>query len=282
LAVLIVALANAGGFSTPADAGEETLIEKGFNLLYQLKFEEARRQFTDWQQENPKDPLSYEILAASYLFEEFYDQHVLTSEFFLNDERLLGGIQGKPNESRKINFEAANQKGQTIALAQLSVDPRNSNALFALTISTGMRANFAAILERRQLEGLSLIREAEGYARRLLRLRPEEADAWFSLGAANYIIGSLPPYKRFLLWFGQIRGNKQLGMEQLKITAEKGHYLKPFAQIFLALAAMREKQEDLALSQLLDLTAQFPENPLFQAELARLSCHCADSQHGGQ
>ena len=52
-------------------------------------------------------------------------------------------------------------------------------------------------------------------------------------------------------------------MEQLKITAEKGHYLKPFAQIFLALAAMREKQEDLARIQLLDLAAHFPDKSPF-------------------
>ena len=68
LAVLILVLADAGGFPSPAHAGEETLIEKGFNLLYQLKFAEARRPFADWQRENPKDPSSYEALATSYLF----------------------------------------------------------------------------------------------------------------------------------------------------------------------------------------------------------------------
>jgi len=271
LAVCMLALVIAGEYCSPACAGEKPLVEKGFNLLYQLKFEEARRQFAEWQKNNPQDPLGYEAVAASYLFEEFYDQKVLTSEFFLNDDLLLGGIQGKPNESRKRNFEAANQKGRSLALEQLILDPQDANALFALTISTGMRANFAAILEGRQMESLSLIKEAEEYAKRLLKLQPDEADAWLSLGAANYIIGSLPAYKRFFLWFGKIHGNKQLGMEQLKITAEKGHYLKPLAQIFLALTAIREKQEDLARIQLLDLDAHFPDNPLFRAELARLN-----------
>jgi hypothetical protein len=280
--VLVLVLAQKGEFASLAHAGEKTLIENGFNLLYQLKFGEARGQFIDWQRTDPQDPLGYEAVAASYLFEEFYKQHILTSAFFLNDERLLGGIQGKPDESRKTGFKAANQKGRELALKRLGEDPRNADALFALTISTGMRADFAAILEKRQLESLSLIKEAEGYAKRLLRQRPDEADVWLSLGAANYIIGSLPAYKRFFLWFGRIHGNKRLGMEQLQIAAEKGHYLKPFAEIFLALAAMREKQEALARSQLLDLAAHFPENPLFRAELARLDCHCDNSQQGGQ
>jgi hypothetical protein len=234
----------------------------------------------EWQQANPNDPLGYEAMAASYLFEEFYDQHVLTSEFFLDDKRLLGGIQGKPDEGRKINFNAASRKGRDIALKRLSEAPQDPNALFSLSIAAGMQADFEAILERRQLESLSLVKEAEGYAKQLIALQPENADAWLSLGVANYIIGSLPAYKRFFLWFGRIHGDKRLGMEQLQITAEKGHYLKAFAEIFLALAAMREKQDDVARNQLLDLVAHYPENPLFQRELARLGSHFATSNNG--
>lgn len=39
------------------------------------------------------------------------------------------------------------------------------------------------------MEGPSLIKEAEGYAKRLLKAQSETADTWISLGAANYIIG---------------------------------------------------------------------------------------------
>lgn len=248
----------------------KTQIECGFNLLYELKFGEARSQFTAWQKMNPDDPLGYVSMAADYLFEEFYYQEVLTSEFFLNDKRLLGGIQGKPDEGRETHFEEANQKGRNLALSRLCADPDDAEALFALTLSTGMQADFMAILEKRQMESLALIKEAQGYAERLLASRPDEADAWFSLGAANYIIGSLPAYKRFLLWFDQIHGDKRLGIKQMQITAAKGQYLKPFAKIFLALAALRDKQEEVARVLLSDLVAQFPDNPLFAAELARL------------
>ncbi len=71
-------------------------------------------------------------------------------------------------------------------------------------------------------------------------------------------------------------------MEQLQIMAEKGHYPKPFAQIFLALAAMREKQENVARRQLLDLSAHFPDNPLFKQELAHLDSHSSALKNGGQ
>ena len=254
-------------------SGVKPQVELGFNLLYGLKFSEARNQFADWQRMNAEDPLGYVATAASYLFEEFYEQHVLTSDFFLDDERLLGGIRGKPDEGRKSHFEAANQMGKTLALKRLRINWRDADALFALTVATGMQADFASILEKRPMESLSLIKEAEGYSKQLLAVRPDEADAWLSLGAANYIIGCLPAYKRFFLWFGRIHGDKQIGMEQLQIAAEKGHYLKPFAEIFLALAAMRENRMELARDNLQDLADHYPENHLFHEELARLGVH---------
>ncbi len=259
-----------------ADAVDETgtrtkaLIESGFDMLYELKFEEARIQFNAWLKTNPEDPLGEVAIAASYLFEEFYFQHVLTSEFFLDDKRLLGGIEGRPDKGRTTRFREAIQKVRNRALRRIQADSSDADALFALTLATGMQADFAGILEKHSLESLSLTKEAGGYAKRLLALQPDAADAWLALGATNYIIGSLPAYKRFFLWFGQIRGNKRLGMEQIQITAEKGHYLKPFAKIFLALAAMRENQEAVAMRQLSDLAARYPDNPLFADELARL------------
>jgi hypothetical protein len=261
---------------------EKPQIEMGFDLLYRLKFTEARIQFEAWQKMNPGDPLGYISTAASYLFEELYAQHVLTSSFFLDDDRLLGGIEGQPDEGRKTNFLAANQRGKQLALNKLNADSRDADALFTLSISAGLQSDFEAILEKHQMKSLSSIKEAEGYAHRLLALKPDQADAWFSLGAANYIIGCLPAYKRFFLWFGRIHGDKTAGMEQMRITAERGHYLKPFAEIFLALASMREKQDEEARNLLHNLVAQFPENSLFQTELARLENSSASSKNGGR
>jgi tetratricopeptide (TPR) repeat protein len=273
-------LAMACASSYEAGAVEKPQIERGFNLLYELKFREARAEFSDWQHTHPQDPLGYVAMSATFLFEEFFRQHVLTSIFFLNDERLLKGIQGTPDEGLKASFQAANQAGRELALKRLDENPHDADALFSLAISTGMQADFALILEGHQLQSLSLIKQAEGYATRLLALKPDNADAWLSLGAANYIIGCLPAYKRFFLWFGRIHGDKYLGMKELQITAEKGHYLKPFAQIFLALAAMRENREDIARTQLQDLVAHFPENPLFRDELAHLRSHGEWSNKG--
>lgn len=139
-----------------------------------------------------------------------------------------------------------------------------------MTLSLGMEADDAALIEKHQLESLGMIGEADTFAKKLLAVDPDAADAYLTLGTANYIIGSLPALKRFLLRLKGIRGDKRGGIEQLTIAATRGRYLRPFAKIILALAALREQKVSVARVQLLDLVAEFPQNPLFAGELAKV------------
>lgn len=84
------------------------------------------------------------------------------------------------------------------------------------------------------------------------------------------MIGSQALHKRLFLRFAGIRGDKREGIRQLEIVAARGGYLRPFAKILLALAALREKQTDLARAQLTALVVEFPHNPIFVGELAKL------------
>ena len=245
----------------------------GFQLLYQLKFEQARQRFMQWEQERPAQPLGPALEAASYLFEQFYRKGVLTSEFFLDDKRLLGGIKDQPDMDLERQFAAAAQRAGKLARKSLQNQPKDPDALFALTLVGGMQADDSFLIQKRQLESLRHLREADRNAQILLEIAPDTDDAYVALGAANYIIGCLPAYKRAMLWVDGVHGDKALGLQQLAHTAtsEHAHYLRPFAQLMLALAALREKNPDLSRQQLQELVAEFPENPLFAAELAKVA-----------
>jgi hypothetical protein len=255
----------------PIQLSSQPEIDAGFRLLYELKFPQAREVFKSWEMRHPEEGLGPAAEAASYLFQEFDRQGVLTSEFFLDDNRLLGGIEGAPDPRMRDGFLAADKKAQELARARLKSDPNNADALFALTISTGLFADYASLVEKRQIETLRLIREADAVATKLLAVAPSAADAYVALGKANYIMGCLPGYKRFLIRFGGFRGDRALGMRQLELTAADGHYLRPYAKLTLGLAAMREKQWDLARAQFEQLTAEFPSNAKFARELGKLN-----------
>jgi hypothetical protein len=271
---LFLLLAPAATRSRPAvdDSPAFTTVPElaeGFHLLYAQQFSEAREKFANWESSHPDQPFGQVAVAASFLFEELYRQGVLTSDFFLDEKRFLHGIDGKPDAGRMKNFRDALDVARRLSRQRLAKNPKDPEALFGLAMASGMESDANAILEKRQLDGLKRMKEANEYAKQLLVQQPDSNDAYVALGAANYIIGSLNPGYRFALWFGGIHGDKKLGMEQLGKTADSGRYLKPFAQILLALSARREKQNALAQKLLLELTEEFPSSPLFAAEYAK-------------
>lgn len=242
-----------------------------FSLLYGLHFAEAREKIAAWQADQPENPLGPSAEAASYLFEEFFAQGVLTSEFFLDDKKLLDGKPMTPDPERRKNFFAAIDKARKLAQARLKSHPNDPDSLLALSMSDGMTGDFQCVIERHQMDSLKNMKEAQQYADKLLAVAPDRADAYLPLGAGNYIIGCLPGFKRAFLWFGGIHGDRNAGMDQLRIAAEKGDYLRPFARLLLALAAMREKQPDVARTELTALVVEFPDNPLFARELRKVN-----------
>jgi hypothetical protein len=263
-------MAPAAFAQTPIQALHVPELEAGFHLLYELKTVEARAQFASWQKAHPEDPLGSASEAASYLFEECYQQGILTSDFFLDNKRFLGKVPLKPDPELRAAFFAADKKAQELAKQKLKIDADDPNALFAITLSLGMEADYAALIDKQQMDSLKMIRDADKYAKRLLAIAPEGTDAYLTLGTANYIIGSLPGFKKFLLGFAGIHGDKKEGIKQLELAAASGHYLRPFAKIMLALAALREKKPEVARVQMQELVVEFPENSLFASELAKL------------
>lgn len=248
----------------PAEASQ---LETGFHLLYELKPAEARAQLDAWQKQHPEDPLVSALQAANYLLEECYRQGVLTSEFFLDDKP---GEKLKVDPAERAGFLASFQRAQDLARERLKAAPNDANALFAITMSLGMQANYAALIENRKVESLKMMGDAAKYARQLLAIDSHAADAYLALGASNYIVGSLPGHQRFFLGLKGIHGDEKEGIRQLEIAATNGHYLRPFAKMLLALASLKQKKPDAARALFAELSAEFPANPLFASELSKL------------
>jgi hypothetical protein len=252
------------------------MLDAGFHQLYELNFQGARAQFLSYQKMRQDDPMGKAAEAASYLYEQFNTKGVFTSEFFLNDAKFLGGADGSPAQNRNEAFLTANESARNMAKEQLKSNPGDSHALLVLTMTDGMEADYDALIVKKQMAGLGLTKQAESEATKLLAIDPSAEDAYLALGAGNYIIGSLPSYKRAFLWFGGIHGDRVRGMEEMQRTADHGHYLQPFAKILLALAYEREHQMDRARVLLAELASQFPTNPLFARELALVDQRSAE------
>ncbi|HUJ81984.1 MAG TPA: hypothetical protein VLW83_08875 [Candidatus Acidoferrales bacterium] len=263
--------------TTPASPGQQRpqpemrsgpSLEEAFNHMYRLQFPEARIEIAAYQNLHPNDALGKAAEAASYLFEEFEAKGVLTSAFFLDDKRFLGGVEGSPEVNRNLKFLEANRQARAMAQERLRNYSRDPDPLLVLSIADGMESNYDAMIEKKQLASLSMLKQADAEATKVLSIDPDAKDAYVSLGSANYIIGCLPGYKKAFLWFGGVHGDKQRGIEQMQSAASGGHFLRPFAKIMLALAYEREHQYREAGMLLAELHKEFPENPHFSAEMA--------------
>jgi hypothetical protein len=208
--------------------------------------------------------------AAGYLFSEFNRLGVLAAQFYADDKAFAGRKQLTPDPAVRDRFYAALDQADKLAHSRLTRFPKDRDALFALTISSGLKADYAALVEKRNIASLRYTKDATAWAQQLLVVDPDCYDAHLATGVSQYIIGSMAAPIRWLVRLGGVAGDKQKGIVDLQLTAERGHYLAPFARILLAIAYVREKDKPRARQLLVSLRDQFPQNPLFGEEIARL------------
>jgi hypothetical protein len=133
-------------------------------------------------------------------------------------------------------------------------------------------------VERRQWKGMSLTRETNRYAQKLLALNPPDYDAYMNVGSLEYVVGSLPFYVRWFVRFDKIEGSKRKGIEHVKLVAQHGTYYAPFARILLAVASLREGKLADARQIGAQLVPDFPENQLLKRELDKINLRIAAQQ----
>lgn len=245
-------------------------LDRGFAGLYNLDFGGAQEDFAAWQRMHPEDPMGPVSEAAGFLFSEFNRLGVLESQFYENDAAFADRPKLTADPTLRDRFHNAITRSETLAHAKLKKDPKDRDALFALTLCSGLQADYAALIEKRNLASLHFTKQASVSAQQLLAVCHNCYDALLATGFSKYIIGSIAAPVRWILRMGGLPADKQGGIADLQTTAEHGHYLAPFARILLAIAYVREKDRPQALEMLAGLQREFPRNTLFSRQIAHL------------
>ena len=248
-------IANA---SPPAD------IERGFQSMYNLEFDQAHQDFSAWEQLHPDDPLGPVSQAAGYLFGEFARLGILESQFFTNDKTFEARPKLAPDPRVRDAFNRAVNRGDQLANAVLKQHPEDNNALFASILALGLRSDYAALIDKQDFAALRYMKQSRILAQQLLRQKPDEYDALLAVGVENYLTGIKPAPVRWMLSLGGIDPNKEQGIRELEQTAAHGDLLKPFAKLLLAVAALRDKNNQQGCDLLHQLAVAYPRNALYR------------------
>lgn len=270
LALTVSAILLVSALLTSQTAAAETALEHGYHEMYNLDFAGAQQEFSAWERTHPEEPAGPVSEAAGLLFSEFNRLGILEAQFFVNDANFEAHQKLSPDAAIKYRFDLALKRAEAQSQTRLSRDPNDRDALFALAMCNGLRADYAALIEKRNVASLGYTREASRWANQLLALAPDYYDAYLATGIGKYIVGSMAAPVRWILRLGGYAGDKQAGIRELQLAAQRGHYLAPFAQLLLAVAYLREKDSKRARQLLVGLQEQFPANALFPREIARL------------
>lgn len=252
---------------TPHPAGE---IYSGWLRMYDLKFDEAHKDFDAWKQSHPEDSLGFASNAAAYLFSELARLGALETELFVDDKLFERRAKLRADPGKKALFVEDINRAEQLADAALRKSATDTNALFVKSLTLGLRADNAGLVEKQSLTALGFTKEGRVFAERLLQADPQAFDAYLGPGVENYLLSLKPAPLRFLLRVTGSNVDREKGVEEIRQTALHGYYLEPFAKLLLAVADLRDKNLSAARDLLGELHRRFPDNELYTRELDKL------------
>lgn len=270
-ATLLLLLACTVSASAACSTTAQPALDRGFHQMYNLDFSGAHATLHEYQTQHPDDPVGFVSDGAAYLFSEFDRLHILESDLFTDDQKFDNRSKQTPDPKLKEEFDQHLAKSDALADAALKRNPKDANAMFAQVLANGLRGDYVALIEKRNLAGLSYFKSGRLRAQQLLQVEPTCYDAYLAIGAENYILGANAAPVRWVLRIAGSETDKDLGLQKLRLTAEKGEYLAPFARLLLAVAALRDKDPATARNLLAGLSTEFPQNQLYAKELAKLN-----------
>jgi hypothetical protein len=250
---------------------DTTLLDEAFGDLYNFNFPAAHQAVDRYIGEHPQESLPYAVRASAYLFYELDRLGILESEFLIDDKKIVDKKAKTPDPVARTKFLKAVDDARIRADAALAADPDDKMALLSMCIAEGVSTDYMALVEKHQILSLAPAKKSNNYAQRLLKIDPKFYDAYLAAGFSEYMIGSLPFFVRWFVHFDNVNGDKKVGIQHVQLVANEGHFLKPFAKILLAIAALRDKRPRDAEMLMQDLSKAYPQNPLFRKELAKLT-----------
>lgn len=265
---LALTCAAARGYA--ADSVGSATLDAGYRQMYDLNFDSAHLTFDAFENEHPEDPMGPVSNAAAYLFSEFERMHILESELFVDNAKFQHRQKFAPDAKLQAAFEGELKKSEQRANEILARTPGDHGAMFAKVMVGGLRGDYLALVEKRNLAALSTIKSSRALAEKLLAEDPSYYDAYLAIGVENYLLSVNSAPVRWLLRLSGAQTDKEQGLAKLRLTAEKGHYLAPYARLLLAVAALRDHDHARARELLSGLAQEFPHNPLYRKELARI------------
>ncbi len=252
--------------------------DPGFNHFYNNEFDEALAVFEGQLKTHPNEPEMYNHVAQAILYREMLRDGALESQLVSGNNPFLRRAKMDITDADKERFHQCVGQSMKLSEAELQINARNTDALAALAVAHGLRANYLFLVEKAWMDSLREATAARKADQKILEIDPKDADANLILGLNEYVVGSLPFYMRALGFLGGFHGDRQDGIRKLEFVAKNGIRNHYDAEVLLAVVYRRERDSQRAIPLLKDLAATFPRNYLFRFEQVQMYSDFGDEQ----
>ena len=223
----------------------DELILNGIDHVYKMEFDSALAIFQPMVNQDPKDPTGPFFVAMT----EWWRIYINKEDHF-NDDNYLSKVD------------------QCVRLCDEKLDV-NENDAWVTFLKGGVvgyrgfinaiRDNWLAAIDDGR-EGLNLLQKS-------YELNPQNKDGILGIGlynyAVDYVVNRYPFLKAVLFFFP--KGDKELGLQQLRECASNGKFSKTEANVILCFIHLRyEKNYPEAVTYATKLTQLYPQNALFK------------------
>lgn len=231
-------------------------IAQSAELIFQGKYTEAIDTFKSLGEKNPQSPAFDFYQAVALTWQSYVDARLETGRrsFDAQINTLLDSVMKK---AEALNARSGKSKEDEI------------DALYYLGSANAMRSRMN-VFQNNALPAARFARAAQDNLNALIKLDPEYADAYFSAGSIYYRVGLLTdsPLGRAattLLGSKSLpEGNRERGLQYLKIAAEKGQVASADAKLaLLEVYTFNENRLEDALAIARELQTKYPDNQTF-------------------
>ncbi|HOX22793.1 MAG TPA: hypothetical protein PLL10_04955, partial [Elusimicrobiales bacterium] len=219
--------------------------ENGIKAMYALDFKGAEEEFRWLLVSGPAHPAGSLALACLLWWR-------MSQNF---------DVEQKPFELESDFFDYAEQAiDKSEALIKVS---KSAQIYFTLGTSYGIVGRWYA-LQKRWWKAYVYGSKAKKFLDKAVDINPEAYDAYLGMGIYNYYGDTIPGVLKLPALF-LIRGDKKKGLEQIRLTAQKGRFFRTEAKLFLInILVQFEKQYPEALRVAQSMIAEQPDNVFFQ------------------
>jgi tetratricopeptide (TPR) repeat protein len=245
----------------------ESLRADGFEALFNLDYERARKDFREIARLFPTHPAGPQFLAAGLWIETLYETRRLQASLYSSDS-FYSPNEDKANPKVIEQFRNWTREAKKLAEARLKQNPKDTEALYYLGATAGLKASFEEAVERRHFAAMRDGSDAVDHHREVIKLDPTFHDAEITVGLYDYVVGTLPLAAKILVGVTGMRGSRKRGLATVERVTKEGHWARDDARTLLIVLYTRERRFADALALARELSAKYPRNYLFRLEAA--------------